>query len=132
MCLVFEGKGVGQIADCGTVGRNIGIAFLLFRIRQIIPAPSSDGRKSPVLFDELDDGDVVSVLVGNTATFGVRRNDEQGNAGTVAKEVNWLDVTRVIVSAALIKGDEYRGVGPKLWIGQIGRASCRERVWCLV
>src|ERR1700685_534333 len=116
LCLIFEGKRVGQIADCGAVGWDIGIAFLLFWIRQVIPAPSSDRRQTPVLFNELDDGDVVSVLVGDMTTRGVRRNDEHWNAGTVAKEVNWLDVTRVIVSAALVKGDEYRGVGPKLWI----------------
>jgi hypothetical protein len=34
----------------------------------------------------------------------IRRNHEQGNAGAIAKEIERLNVARVVVAAALVKG----------------------------
>ena len=60
---------------------------------------------------------MVRVVVNDTTTLGVRRNDHEWDAGAVAEVVHRLNVSRVVVAAALIEGDEDRGVLPQSRIG---------------
>src|ERR1700722_18434580 len=47
------------------------------------------------------------------AFSGVRRYDDHGNAGTISKEVQGLNIAAVEVSAAFIRGDQNRGMRPE-------------------
>ena len=106
-----------KIANSWAIGRDIRIGFLLDRVRQVVAAASGDRRQAPVLLDELHERDVIAVLMRDVTALGVLRDDDQGNACTIAEEVDRLDVARVIVSAALVEGDEDGSVVPKRRVG---------------
>ena len=108
---------IRKIANSWAVGRDIRITFLLNWVRQIVAAACGDWRQTPVLFDEFDERDVIAVLMRDVTALGVLRDDDQRNAGAIAEEVDRLDVTRVIVSAALVEGDEDGGVVPECRVG---------------
>jgi len=112
-----EGKVIRKIANSWAVGRNVGIVCLLDRVRQVVAAAGGDGREAPVLLDELHERDVIAIFMRNVAALGVLGDDDQRDAGTIAEEVDWLNVTGVIVSAALIPGDEDGSVGPESRVG---------------
>src|SRR5215831_5643634 len=63
-------------------------------------------RQAPVALDELNDGGMVVVAVHNRAATSTRRHHNQGNAGTVAQEIERLKEPRIPVTAALVKGNE--------------------------
>src|ERR1700733_15975006 len=73
----------------------------------------ANGPQAPVTFDEFDDGNMVSIAVVDHATGGIRRDDEKRDAGAIAEEVDRLDITGVIVSAAFIEGDEDGSARPQ-------------------
>ena len=60
---------------------------------------------------------MIAILMRDVTALGVLRDDDQRDACAIAEEVDRLDVARVIVSAALIEGDEDCSVVPKRWIG---------------
>src|SRR5690349_16088163 len=50
------------------------------------------------------------------AAAGKRRNGDQRDARSIAEKVQRLDVAGVVVSAALIHGDEEYGGRKKFWV----------------
>src|SRR5277367_793043 len=112
-----EGELLRKIANSGAVGWNIRIASLLGWVRQVVAAARRDRRQAPVLFDELDERDMVTVLMRHMTALRVLGDDDERNAGTIAEEVDRLNITRVIVPTALIPGYEDGSVGPE---GRVG------------
>src|SRR6266702_2912921 len=115
--LLLEVEEVGEVADGGTVDGDVGVGVLLLGVGEIVAAVAGERLQLPVVLDEFEDGDVVRVLVRNVAGFGEGRDDEQWDAGSVAEEVDGLNVAGVVVAAAFVEGDEDGGVGPDLRIG---------------
>ena len=93
-------KIVSQIADSRTVCRNIGIAFLLNRVGQVIATACGDGFDIPILLDELDERDVITIFVGYVTALRELGYNDQRDAGTVAEEVDGLDKAGVVVEEA--------------------------------
>src|SRR5690349_6057610 len=60
---------------------------------------------------------MVGVSVADVAALGKRRNDDERNARPVTEEVQRLNVTGVVVTAALVKGDDESCAGEKLRVG---------------
>ncbi len=60
---------------------------------------------------------MVRVVVKDAATRGVRRDDNERDAGAVAEEVDRLHVAGVVVAAAFVEGDEDGGVLPQSRVG---------------
>ena len=58
------------------------------RVRQVIAAAAGDRRQAPVVFDELQNRNMVRIVVRNVAPPGVRRNHNQRNARAVAEEID--------------------------------------------
>ncbi len=56
---------------------------------------------------------MIVVAVDHVSTLRIRRNHEQRNAGSVAER---LHVSGIIIAAAFIERDKYRGVRPQLGI----------------
>jgi len=108
---MVERKQIEEITDGRAVDRDVGIIIASDRIREIIAAPIRQRLKVPVPLDELQDRDMVGVGVADMATRGERRDDDQGNPGPVAEEIDRLDVARVKVAATLVHGDDESGGG---------------------
>ena len=102
---------VEQIAKGWAIERHVGIIWVRNRIREIIAAPRRQGLQVPIALDEFQNRDVISVGVVDVPTFGVIGNDNQRNARPIAKKVHWLNVARVVVTSALVKCDDERGLG---------------------
>ena len=60
---------------------------------------------------------MIGVSVNDATALRPRRDDDEGNARTVAEIVERLDEARVVISAAFIKGYENRGFGGELRVG---------------
>ena len=86
------------------------------RVRQIVAAAVRDLGKIPVLFDELQQRDMVVVGVVDMAFLGEGRNRDERNAGAVAEEVDRLDIAGIVVAAAFVGGDEDRRRVPEFGI----------------
>src|SRR5215469_9277032 len=108
-----EVEQIHQITDSRAVSRDVRIARRRYRVMHVVAAAAADCRQAPVLFDELQDRDVVCVGVRDVAGLGVLRYHDQRDAGTVAEEVERLHITRVVVAAAFINGDEDSGAVPQ-------------------
>src|SRR5215470_2687852 len=59
---------------------------------------------------------MVLIGVDDAPTLGEGRDDHEGNARSVAKEVDRLEETGVPIAAALVEGDEERGLRKQLWM----------------
>lgn len=84
---------IKQVADGRTVERNVRIARRCDGIGHVVAASIADGREIPVALDELQQGDVVGVFMGDVSRLGPGRHDDQRDAGAVAEEVEGLNVT---------------------------------------
>src|SRR6202521_5878218 len=71
----------------------------------------------PVPFDELQDRGLIVIGMHHVPAGRERRDDEHPHARTVAEEVERLNKTTVIQAAALVKGDDDRGLGVKFRVG---------------
>src|ERR1035437_2549185 len=87
------------------------------RIGKIVTTAIAERRYCPVLLDELEDRDVISIGVHHAAAGGIGGNHDERNAGAIAEEIDGLDVARIPVAATLVKGDKDGGVGPKFRLG---------------
>jgi hypothetical protein len=103
---------VEQVRKCRPVDGNVRVARFCDRVGEIVPATIADGTHVPVPLDEFVDRNVVTIAVRNMAAGRILGNDQQRNARAIAEKVQRLHVTRVIVSAAFIEGDEDCGVVP--------------------
>lgn len=75
IAVMVEGEQVHELADRRTiVGRIAIVVAVMDRVRQIVAAPIRDLRKIPVLFDELQQRDMVVVGVVDMALLGEGRN----------------------------------------------------------
>ena len=64
IAVMVEREQVHEIADGRTVLGHVTVVIaIVLRVRQIVPAPIRDLRNIPVLFDELQQRDVVVVSV---------------------------------------------------------------------
>src|SRR6516165_9024310 len=95
---VANGRGVGWgiVADRSVVRR----------VWQVIAAAAGNRRQAPVVFDELQNRNMVRIVVGNVARVGVRRNHNQRNARAVAEEIEGLHISRVVIAAAFVYSHE--------------------------
>src|ERR1700730_16511062 len=98
-----------QVADCWTVGRDIGIIGGRDRVGQIVATPRRQRREAPVFLDELQDRSVVGIDVVDRGRLDVWRNHEHRNPGPIAEEIERLDIAGVVVAAALVERDYDRG-----------------------
>ena len=72
-------------------------------------------RRSSSAPDEFENRDVIRVVVRDLSeSTGIGRNGNHRNAGAVTEEVERLNITRVVVATAFVKGDQ--------------RSRCRPRV----
>lgn len=62
--------------------------------------------QAPVGLDELQQGSVVSVGARDMSGLGVGRNHQRGYPGAVTKVVERLNVAGVVITAALVEGDD--------------------------
>src|SRR4030088_1052995 len=115
--VVTKVEQVRQIADRWTIQRNVRVALAGYRVGEIVPAASRQRRQSPVGLDELQDRRVVSIGVRDMPGLGVLRNHERGYPGAVTKVVERLNVAGVVVTAALVEGDDDGGTLPQVFVG---------------
>jgi hypothetical protein len=80
-----EGEQVSQVSDRGSVERDIGVREGRDRIRKIISAPRGHRRQAPVVFDELENRDVVGISVRDVPMLGPRRDHHQRDPREWAK-----------------------------------------------
>jgi hypothetical protein len=85
------------------------------RVWQVIAAAAGDRRQVPVVFDELQNRNMVRIVVGNVTRVGVRRNHNQRNARAVAEEIERLHISRVVIAAAFVCSHENCSGAPKRW-----------------
>src|SRR5579884_480673 len=112
--LFREVEGVHQVADGGAVGGDVRVVFCDDGVRQVVAAAAGERRKFPVLLNELEDGNVVSVIVRDAPSARIGADDDEGNARAVSEEVQRLDVSGVVITATFVKGDEDGRRGPEL------------------
>src|SRR5882724_492021 len=103
-------KHVKQIANGWTVQRHVRISERRNRIGEVVTAALSQRLQSPVPLNKLRDRNVVIVSVNNFATLGIRRNHQQWNARSIAKEIHGLRIAGVIVPAAFVEGHDDGGI----------------------
>jgi hypothetical protein len=116
---VSEVEQVEQIADGRHVARHVGViaVVVLLRVGQVVAASDAErGIELPVPFDELHEGGMLVIDVADMATGREGRNGDHRNARARAEEIDRLDEARVIKAAALVHGDEDRGLGPLLLV----------------
>src|ERR1700723_1796801 len=101
-----EGEQLEQVADSRAVGGHVYVATGSDRVGEVVAAAVGYRRQVPVPLDELEHGNVIRVVVGDDATLGVGRDDDHRDAGAISEEVDGLNVTGVIVTAAFVEGDE--------------------------
>lgn len=89
---MIEMEHIEQITERGAVQWNIRIIVIHNRVGEVVPAPMSQRLQSPVPLDELEDGNMISVSVIDVAASGKRRDDDERNARSIAKEIDWLNV----------------------------------------
>src|ERR1700683_604062 len=99
-----EVERVKQVIKSRAVRWNVGVVGGGDRIREVVAAAVGQRRQSPVALDELDDRNVIRIRVANVSTHRIRRNDQQGNARAITKEIHRLDVAGVVIAAAFVKG----------------------------
>src|SRR5258707_15176786 len=104
--VLTKGEQVHQVPDGWTIQRNVGVVLADDRIREIVPAASRQRSKFPIGLDELQDRSVVGVGVRDMSGLGMRRDHQRGYPGTVAKVVERLNVAGVVVTAALVEGND--------------------------
>src|SRR5229473_8155536 len=90
-----EGEQVRQVSDRGSVKRDIGVREGRDRIRKIISAPRRHRRQAPVIFDELENRDMIGVGVRDVSRFGPWRDHYQRDSRAVSEVVQWLYVAGV-------------------------------------
>ena len=56
---------------------------------------------------------MIPIFMGDMTALGIFGYNDERNASSISEEVDGLDVARVVVSAALIEGDEDGGVVPE-------------------
>src|ERR1019366_3752737 len=95
-----------QVADGGTVGREIGGTGDAFRIGKIVAAVRRQRLQSPVFLNEFQQRGVVAISVVHVPGLGERRDYDERNARTIAEKVNGLNVAGVVKSARLVEGNE--------------------------
>src|SRR5262249_37027822 len=107
-------KHLEEIANRGHVERHIGVTTRYQRIRQIVAAAGGQRRKVPVALDELQHRDVVIIRVHHPAALGIGGHHQEGNARTVAEEIERLREPGIPVAATLVEGDEQGGLLPEM------------------
>src|SRR6266852_6725660 len=103
-----EVEHVKQIADCRTVGRHVWVVVAGDRVRQIVAAAGREWREFPIALDEFQDRGVIGVAMRHLTAAREGRCYDHGNARSVTEEIERLDIPRIVVAAAFIKGDEDR------------------------
>src|ERR1700730_6266918 len=117
IAVMVEGEQVHEITDRRAIFGLVAVVVAVMDwVRKIVPAAIRDLWKIPVLFDELQQRDVVMVGVIDMALLGEGRNRDKRNPGAVAQEVDRLDISGIVVAAAFVGGNEDRGRLPEVGI----------------
>src|SRR5579872_288364 len=111
--VAIEVEHVHQVADRGSVAWHVWIFPADDWVGQVVPAPPGYGAQPPVGLDELVERHVIGVRVHDTDVTREARDHDHGDAGAVAEEVDRLDIARVIVAAALVRGNHDRRILPQ-------------------
>jgi hypothetical protein len=85
--LFSEVEDVKHIADCRAVQRDVRIGFLNDRIGEIVAAATGYWRQFPIGLDEFEDRNVIGIGVRDVAGFGVGRNHQSWNPGSISEEI---------------------------------------------
>src|SRR5258707_5388378 len=97
-----EVEQIHQIPDGRSIQGPIRIGYGHDRVRQIVATTGRDGREIPVALDELQQRHMVIVGMVDKALFGPWRRRDEWNTGAVTEEIQRLDITGVIITAALV------------------------------
>ena len=81
-------------------------------VRIVVSAAVCNRAQPPVSFDEFQDGNVVRILVRDISTPSIWRNNNHRNPGAIAKIIERLHITGVIIAAAFVEGDDDRRIPP--------------------
>lgn len=112
--LASEVEQVKKVANGRPVCWNISADHrVVRRVWQVIAAAAGDRRQAPVVFDELQNRNMVRIVVGNVAWPGVRRNHNQRNARAIAEEIERLHISRVVIAAAFVYSHENCSSAPE-------------------
>src|SRR6266550_4830244 len=103
-----------EIANRGTVEREIRSVRRRNRVRQIVAAAGRQRWQSPIPFDELQNRSVIGISVIDVTVLGKRRHRDQNRARPITEEIDGLNVPRIVQATAFIKCDEDRGIFPQL------------------
>src|ERR1700730_17223540 len=115
---VFEKvEQIHQVADRWAIQWNVGVLRAGYGIGKIVPAAGCQRSQSPVGLDELQDRSMVCVGVRDMPGPGVRRNHQRGYPGAVTKVVERLNVAGVVVTSALVEGDDDGCALPQVFVG---------------
>ena len=92
IAVMVEGEQVHEIADRRAIFGHIAVVVtLLDRVRQIVAAAIRDLGKIPVLLDEFDERDMITIFMGDVTALGVLLDDDQRDTGAIAKKsTGWM------------------------------------------
>ena len=86
-----EFEQIEQVTYRRTIPRNVSIPACN-RVGEVVAATLGDRRQIPVALDELENGNMISVLVRDVAARRVRGHNEKYNPRAIAEEVKRLNV----------------------------------------
>src|SRR6516164_8704049 len=116
-----ELKHVEQVADGWHVVRDIVVEIAVIHLQWIGQVVATARRQLlvelPVSLDELNERGVLVIGMADMAAGRERRHCDHRDTRTGAEEVDPLDEAAVVEAAALVDGDEDRGVLPDLGVG---------------
>ncbi len=101
----------------GVLSGTYGLAGLTTGFGHVVPAAGGHRTETPVPLDKLEDGDVIRIVVRDVSRFGVGRHHHQRNARAVAEIVERLNITRVVIAAAFVEGNDNRRIAPEQRVG---------------
>src|SRR5262245_21763394 len=82
----FELEEIKEVPDCRTVLGDVRIVPPGFGVREIVAAALGERLELPVALNKFKDRNVIRVGMVDMSTGGERRNHDQGNSWSIAKE----------------------------------------------
>ncbi len=113
----MEVEQVHQIANRRGVQRDVWVVLAGDWVGQIVAAAIAYRGQVPVGFDEFQDRDVIGIGVRDVSGLGVFGDYQDWNSGSVAVVVECLYVSGVVVTSALVEGDDDGSAVPEFFVG---------------
>src|SRR6202045_2053296 len=115
--LFSEGEEVKHVADSWAVQGDIWIGLLSDRVGEVIAAATGYWRQFPIGLDEFEYRNMIGICVRDVAGFGVWRNHQSWNPGSISEEIERLDVAGIVVTSTLVEGNDDGGALPQRLVG---------------